>query len=431
MILINIVILVSLAVLFAKRAAGANPRMLWFALLFKVTMALALGLVYRYYYSANDTWLFFEDAGKLADFARNNFKLYFEFLWRSDSTDSIWSELANTQERSLFLVKIISIFSLISGDNYWISAVYFALISFAAAWYLFSIVTQHVPESRNSAALAFLFFPSVVFWGSGLVKETLALAGIYFITTLFVKLIHQYLSHGGVRPLKAVRHLKLWEWITAIVAFYFAWNLKYYWTALFMAVVTTSLINLFLQNHFVFLNRYKMSLWVGIFLILISTVSLMHPNFYLSRFLDVLVTNHNDFVKISKPEGLIHYYTLTADWWSVCINAPWALISGLFRPFVWEAAGVTAVLASIENLFLLVLVVSSMFRKRTTPANQLLFYSALVYIVLLCIFLALSTPNLGSLSRYRIGFTPFLVFLICYRNPLLQYLFDRINLLRS
>jgi len=431
MILMNIVILVSLAVLFSKLAAGEHPRLFWFALLFKVTMALALGLVYRYYYSANDTWLFFEDAVKLADFARNDFKLYFEFLWSSDSTHSIWSELSNTQERSLFLVKMISIFSLISGNNYWISAIYFALISFAAAWYLFRIVTQHFPKSRNSAALAFLFFPSVVFWGSGLVKETLALAGIYFIATLFVKLIHQYPSDGDVRPLQAVRRIKLWEWITASLAFYLAWNLKYYWTALFMAVVTTSLINLFLRNRFVFLNRYKMSLWVGIFLILISTVSLMHPNFYLSRFLDVLVTNHNDFVKISKPEGLIHYYKLTADWLSVCVNAPWALISGLFRPFAWEAAGVTAVLASIENLFLLALVVSSLFRKRTTPANQSLYYSALVYIVLLCIFLALSTPNLGTLSRYRIGFTPFLVFLISYRNPLLQYLFDRISHLRA
>jgi len=418
MILINIVILVSIAILFSMRAAGEHPRLFWFALLFKVIMALALGLVYRYYYSANDTWLFFEDAVKLADFARNDFKLYFEFLWSSDSTQSIWSELANTQERSLFLVKMISIFSLISGNNYWVSAVYFALISFAAAWYLFRIVTQHFQESRNSAALAFLFFPSVIFWGSGLVKETLALAGIYFLAALFIKLV------------KAEK-VNWLEWVMMLVSFYVAWNLKYYWTALFMAVVTTSLLNFFLRNRFTFLNRYKMSLWVGIFLILIFTVSLMHPNFYLSRFLDVLITNHNDFVKISKPEGLIHYYQLSADWWSVYINAPWALISGLFRPFIWEATGATSVVAALENLFLVVLVVSSLFRKKMTSVNHLLYYSVWVYIVLLCIFLALSTPNLGTLSRYRIGFVPFLVFVVSYRNPLLHYLFDRINLLRS
>lgn len=418
MILINIVILVSLAVLFAKRAAGANPRMLWFALLFKVTMALALGLVYRYYYSANDTWLFFEDAVKLADFARKDLSLYIQFLWTSDSTLAVWNELTNTQERSLFLVKLISIFTLISNNNYWISAVYFAFISFVAAWHLFSTITKYLPESQNSAALAFLFFPSAVFWGSGLVKETLALAGIYFLAALFIKLV----KAGKVSWL---------EWVISLVSFYLAWNLKYYWTALFMAVVTTSLLNFFLRNRFTFLNKYKLSLWVGIFLMLIAAASQMHPNFYLSRFLDVLITNHNDFVKISKPEGLIHYYQLTADWWSVCINAPWALISGLFRPFVWEATGATSMVAALENLFLVVLVVSSLFRKKMTSANHLLYYSVWVYVVLLCIFLALSTPNLGTLSRYRIGFVPFLVFVVSYRNPLLHYLFDRINLLRS
>lgn len=418
MMLLNIAILISLAFIFYKRAAGGGSRLFWVALLFKVSMACALGLVYRYYYSANDTWLFFEDAVKLADLARNEFSLYFQFLLSSDSTHSIWNELANTQERSLFLIKLISIFTLISNNSYWISAIYFAFISFTAAWYLFRTVTQHFPESQNPAALAFLFFPSVVFWGSGLVKETLALAGIYFLASLFIKLVK------GAK-------VNWLEWVIMLISFYVAWNLKYYWTALFMAVVTTSLLNFLLRNRFTFLNNYKMSLWVGIFLILIAAASQLHPNFYLSRFLDVLITNHNDFVRISKPEGLIHYYQLTADWWSVCVNAPWALISGLFRPFVWEAAGVPSIVASLENLLLFGLLISSLFRKKMTLADHLLYYSVWVYVVLLCIFLALSTPNLGTLSRYRIGFTPFLVFIVSFRNPLLHYLFDRINLLRS
>jgi hypothetical protein len=81
----------------------------------------------------------------------------------------------------------------------------------------------------------------------------------------------------------------------------------------------------------------------------------LHPNFYLSRFLDVLVTNHNDFVKISRPDAIIHYYQLTASWLSIFINAPWALCSGLFRPFIIEANGLIPTLASLENLVLLVL----------------------------------------------------------------------------
>jgi hypothetical protein len=282
---------------------------------------------------------------------------------------------------------------------------------------LFCIVTKHIQQSQNSAALAFLFFPSIVFWGSGLVKETLALAGIYFIAAIFIKVV------------KADR--TRWpEWLLMVISFYTAWSLKYYWTALFMAVVTTSVLTLFFTKRVAALKTYQVVTWVGIFLILVVVASTMHPNFYLSRFLDVLITNHNDFVRISKAEGLIHYYQLSSDWWSVCINAPWALISGLFRPFVWEATGAASVVAALENLFLLILVLSSFFRKKYSSTDQLLFYSTVVYIVVLCVFLALSTPNLGTLSRYRIGFLPFLVFVVTYRNPLLQYLFSRISLLR-
>jgi hypothetical protein len=40
----------------------------------------------------------------------------------------------------------------------------------------------------------------------------------------------------------------------------------------------------------------------------------MHPNFYPNRFLDVLITNHNDFVAISKSSTLIHFYQLESTW---------------------------------------------------------------------------------------------------------------------
>jgi len=40
----------------------------------------------------------------------------------------------------------------------------------------------------------------------------------------------------------------------------------------------------------------------------------------------------------------------------------------------------------------------------------------------LAVFLALSTPNFGTLSRYRVGFIPFFVFLTACGNVLLERL---------
>lgn len=415
MIVFNVIAILALSGLFFKRAAGGYPRLFWVALLFKMAMAVSLGLVYLYYYTANDTWLFFKDATTLADYARNDFSSYLKFLWSNDQSSVI--EISNMQERSLFLVKIISFFSIISNNNYWITAIYFSLISFIASWNLFRVIARNFDNSQYAAVLAFLFFPSVIFWSSGLVKETLALAGIYFISLVFIKIVK-------------TEKVFWWEWVLTVLAFYAAWNLKYYWTALFMAVVITSILFFFLEKKVKVLRHYRLIGWGIIFLLLSAIVSLSHPNFYLSRFLDVLITNHNDFLRISRQDGIIHYYNLTASWWSIFINSPWALLSGLFRPVVGEASGATSIVASIENLFLLVLMIACLFRK-WTKTNNLLLLSALVYILLLCIFLALSTPNFGTLSRYRTGFLQFFIFIISYRNPLLTYFSHRVRFLHK
>ncbi|MBL7870287.1 MAG: hypothetical protein JNM78_01650 [Cyclobacteriaceae bacterium] len=409
MIVLNTLVILAISGLFFKQAAGVYPRLFCFALLVKMAMAVSLGLVYLYYYTANDTWLFFTDATTLADYARHDFGSYLKFLWNNDPSSVI--EISNMQERSLFLVKIVSFFSFISNNNYWITAIYFSLISFIASWNLFRVIARNFDNSQSAAALAFLFFPSVIFWSSGLVKETLALAGIYFVALVFIKTIKS-------------EKIFWWEWITTFLAFYAVWNLKYYWAALFLAVVITSILVFFLQKKIKLLSQYRLFGWSVIFILLSGIVSLLHPNFYLNRFLDVLITNHNDFLRISRPDGIIHYYNLSSSWWSVFINSPWALLSGLFRPVLGEASGATSIVASIENLFLFVLVIACLFRKWTMKDNLLLLSSG-VYIVLLCIFLALSTPNLGTLSRYRVGFLPFFIFIIAYRNPLLDYLLDR------
>jgi hypothetical protein len=414
----HFLIIISIAWLVFRKYGTKYPRVFWLSFLFKLSMGSALGLVYLYYYSANDTWLFFRDANALAQFGKSDFPSYLKFLFTDEAPDDLFGQLVNSQERSLFLIKFMSVFAWIGGNNYWISASYFSLISFCSAWYLFSVVTRLFEQSWLAAAVSFLFFPSIIFWSSGLVKETLALTAIYFVTGLFLKYIFN-------------EKVAWYEWMLALCSFWVAWNLKYYWTALFGAVVFTYLLVHLLSNKLPLFQKNRVVAWVIIFVALCGGVSLLHPNFYLDRFLDVLITNHNDFIRISDDDGLIHFYNLHSSWLSVITNAPWALISGLLRPFLWEASGVMALLASLENLLITVLLLTSLTRITRVGKHRLLLLSACVYIACLCVFLALSTPNLGTLSRYRIGFLPFLIFILAYRNPLLAFLTNRFKILQS
>lgn len=380
----------------------------WPALILKLVAGICLGLVYTYYYTVGDTFAYFEDGVKLADLARTDLPLYFRFLWLSDDSFSIWSNLNFLQSRALFMVKITSVVNLISHNNYWVTTLYFSFISFISAWLLVKAILRLDHSLKYAATLSFLFFPSVVFWSSGLIKESLAMASLFFLTSIFLKV---WLRET----------LRFWEWILIPLSLWLLWNLKYYYLAVFLPVVCTSLVvNLLFSGRLKFQPlAFRIFIWCLVFLIPLFAASLVHPNFYPERFLDVIISNYKEFHSISNPDDLIYYHTLQATVESIVRNAPWALFSGLFRPLPWEAGTVFQVFISIENVILLILsctALSNVANVVRSP-NRMLLLSIILYAVMLCVFLALSTPNFGTLSRYRVGFLPFFLLLITIRNP--------------
>jgi hypothetical protein len=132
--------------------------------------------------------------------------------------------------------------------------------------------------------------------------------------------------------------------------------------------------------------------------------------------------NYEGFAELSKPGDAILYEGLRAEATSVLRYAPKALFSGLFRPFVWEAGNFFQLAAGLENAVLLVLLLTSwpQWRNAVRSPQRILIFSAIVYCTLLCIFLALSTPNFGTLARYKVGFLPFFVLLTAAGNPFLS-----------
>jgi hypothetical protein len=76
MIVLHVLILVGLLYYFSSGVDKGDRVLYWFAWFFRLLMSVALGLIYTYYYNANDTWHFFEDATKLSAVARTNFVAY-------------------------------------------------------------------------------------------------------------------------------------------------------------------------------------------------------------------------------------------------------------------------------------------------------------------------------------------------------------------
>src|SRR5258706_12158636 len=189
------------------------------------------------------------------------------------------------------------------------------------------------------------------------------------------------------------------EFVLAAFSFWIGWNLKYYWIAVFLPVACTSVAVQAALIRLKLPSRLKLSLWIVVFFILCLGVSLLHPNFYPERIFRVVIENNQAFASHSDPGDLIDYGLLEATWVSIAVHSPWALVSGLFRPFLWEADTLLKLVVALENGLVSLLFLSSFGRTRDflRSQNTLITFSVMVYIFLLCIFLALSTPNFGSL----------------------------------
>jgi hypothetical protein len=384
----------------------------WPALIFKLAAGILLGLLYTYYYSVGDTFGFFQDATLLAKLARTDLSIYLDFLWNGDESFAVWSDLIYKQERSLFFAKVISVFSLITFDNYWITSLYFSFLSFAATWFLVTTIVRSFPECSLAAVIAFLFFPSVVFWGSGIIKECAALACLSFLSCIFIK------------QWKRLR-VPFIQWLVAVWAVWILWNLKYYYAAVYIPVVVTAyVIHAFVGPRLKLERaRSEILVWAIIFVVPLFLVSLIHPNFYPERFLEVIVVNYEAFGTISDPNDMIHFHDLKATPVSMLMNAPWALVSGLFRPFIWESENVLQLFISIENLVLVILLVTAFpgLKAVRTSRDRLLIIALIIYCLILCVFVTLSTPNFGTLARYRVGYLPFFAFLVMCDNPVIRW----------
>lgn len=410
--LLNILLLAALCFIYWKQMKTLRT-LFWPALLFKVVCGILLGVIYLFYYQVGDTILYHEDASLLADIGRADFARYFKILVGSPTSVESWPQFKMQEPRAIILVKLASIIHLLTLNSYWVTGAYFSCLSFFGAWYFLTRLHDHLANTTPAAALSFLFLPSVALWSSGLIKESPAMASLFFLSGVVIRIWFS-------------SKIRFWEWMLAIIAVWLLWNLKYYYAAVFFLTTTTTLLFRLISHRFFHKAPFtsEATIWLTILIIPLAFISFLHPNFYPHRFFTVIAENYNAYWKISDHEDVIHFFNIGPHLLSMVLNAPWACVSGLFRPFVWEAGNVLQWAAALENLLLLALTCVGLSRLPSIAHSQhrILIFAALVYIILLSVFITLSTPNFGTLSRYRTSYIPFFFYLLCCIRPVLTIL---------
>ncbi|MFY0687288.1 MAG: hypothetical protein JXQ90_08990 [Cyclobacteriaceae bacterium] len=366
------------------------------ALLFKLFCGIGLGYVYLTIYQGGDTTHYFKEAADYFGSVKSPLH-YFINLFSNNNF------LTAQSPSAAFFIKLSAPLVRLAGYDYWIAGLYISFISFIGFWVLARVLIRYHPSYQSAIVFSLLFLPSVVFWNSGFLKDGLIGGAVAYTLCL------------GYRFFKGER-LGWVELTMGVVFCYLLFSLRY--QALFFAAIV-GLFLLFARWRPFAENYRNVLLYVAFSALVIISASISNPFFSLERIPLTIVETYQAF------DVKDFTYDLEPDYFSLLLNSPMALVNGLFRPFPWESPDWIALTIKIENIVLMFFLGWTFWQVRKWKLNFAII-AIIVFVIGSAILTGLTTPNFGSLSRYKVLYWPYFSLLVTAMP--FRYIFAKINI---
>ncbi|MES2514094.1 MAG: hypothetical protein V4580_08105 [Bacteroidota bacterium] len=398
-----------------KKNIRTNPEYAYFTrgLLVRIGGAIALGLIYFFYYDGGDTTnyhqsasaysnLFFKDQGDFwtAWFGDAKGK-YFAF---DDSTG--YPVYGGRDSHAYFVVRLLIPIVSVGFHSYFSSAILVAWFTYGGMWKLYQTFLTEFPDLKREFAIACLFIPSCIFWGSGLMKDSFTLSAVGWFTYAFYNFFikkQRKMSFGIYLFISSFMILAIKPYIFfALLPGSILWlsnNLVKKINHGFVRIVATPIIltlggvtgYLALDNMGDNLGQYKVD-----------------------QVLDKAVVTQQDMKADYYGGKSYDIGEFDATIGGIAAKAPIAIFSGIFRPALWDVRNPVMFISSLENTYLLILTVFLLFKLKFIGFFSLIRKNPmLLFCMLFSIFFAfsvgLTVANFGSLVRLRIPELPFFV----------------------
>ncbi|MEQ8362603.1 MAG: hypothetical protein RH948_07000 [Cyclobacteriaceae bacterium] len=380
----------------------------------KIVGAILVGFVYQFYYDGGDTFNFHTVGSRIiwSTFVENPMKglqLLFSNGQHIGGLFEYSSQILFYRDSSSFLiVRIATLFDLITFSTYTATASMFAAVSFAGMWMFFLTFYKMYPNLHFKLAVACLFIPSVVFWGSGIFKDTVTLAALGFTTYSFHALF--------LREKPAIQYLILFILSLLVIN-----AIKKY---VLLSFLPALLIWFFSRNMFRIKSIIAKVLLLPVVILLVISLGYFavlkvgedDPRYNVSNLAQtVKITAYDIRYGWGARTGDGSGYTLgelDGTWQSMLRLAPKAINVSLFRPYFWEVSNPLMLLSAMEGFALLILTLFTLVKIKYRFFKYLLKPEVLFCFIFSIIFafaVGISTYNFGSLSRYKIPMMPFYV----------------------
>jgi hypothetical protein len=383
-------------------------------LLIKLIGSTGASIVYWYVFGNGDSIYYFKRSLIVKRAFFENFSAWSQLMFRSfenfDSEAYSYGNMVKASDESTFLlVKILSIVELICFDSYLCGSYIFALLSFYGVWKVFLFFIELYPQQKDKLAIAFLYIPSVAFWGSGIFKDNITYG---FLCLLIVSLYNLLIYRRSI-----ITNLAY-----IIASVYAIGIIKSY---ILMAFLPSFGVWLFLEYRKKISNTMLRTVSTPLFLAIsviaglfvLQTLGKTFSKFSVENFEDKAAGMQRWHTKRVEIKGEGSSYSLgTIDFSAAGMakTAPLAIFVAIFRPFLWEARNAVMLLSALESLFFLIFTLRLFpyfFSKPIRAFGTLIDNPPLVFCIIFSLIFAFSVGftsyNFGALSRYRIPLLPF------------------------
>lgn len=383
------------------------------AIMFKVFMGLGLASVYAFVYGGGDTINFWTDAEKLAALLTLDFNCFVNILLGDLSVSNYFCFTWDTgrpmyylrDPQSYTVARLVAVPYLLTVKAFFGCTVLVSWIAFGGVWRLYMVFVEEYPQLKKQMALCVLFIPSVVFWGSGILKDTFTFTAVCWMTYAVYNLLIR-------------RSNMAWSVVYLVVSAWMLITIKPY---IFVALLPGTVIWVVFKRIQGVANPVVRILVapiivmigaVGASFIFSQAASNLGDYGDVDTMLNKAVVTQNDLKQEYYGGNTFDIGSFEPTVAGVLSKAPIAIFSGLFRPMLWEAKSVFMIITAIENtavllffIFMIIKVGPLRYVSGTFAEPMSMF--GFVFTIFFSFAVGLTTANFGSLVRYKIPAMPF------------------------
>lgn len=381
-------------------------------LFLKLFGGLAVCLIYVFYYGFGDTLNYFSDSAVISNLFLKSPAAALKFTFNQDP--ELWYlfdedtgyPIYFSDERAIIVVKMTWILCLLSFKSYIGMTFLLAWISFFPIWRFYQMLIVEFPQLTRQFAYALFFIPSVFFWGSGLLKDTITFSAVCLFASSYSIIMIQKRQYALNLFLMIFASILL-IWVKPYIFFALLPGTVLWFGGMQLSKMDNKLVRSFTTPFLI-----SLSLIAGYFMLRMMSTFL--GDFSLENVLDKALVTQQD-LKNERYQGNsfdIGEFDTTIS--GTLAKMPAAINAALFRPYLWESNNVAMLLSGIENFLLLSFSIYLLIKLRVYNLFRLMFrHRILFFTVYFSLFFSfsvgLTTSNFGALVRYKIPAIPFYV----------------------